>query len=113
MNTKRLHKSLIALAAGAALVTGYAATTSVNAAAPHSNPLASPVQQPGCYSKELLEVKNNPSVGSTTVGVIYSGVQVNLIGRSGAWTNLWAYTPGPYGYYMYVQGWTKGKVGCK
>ena len=113
MNINRLRKSLIALAACAVLTAGYAATTSVNAAAPNSNPLKSPVPQPGCYSRELLEVKNNPSVGSQTVGVIYANTAVNIIGRSGAWTNLWGYSQGPYGYIVYVQGWTKGKVSCK
>ena len=106
MNIKNVRKSLVALAACAALTAGYAVTTSVNAAAPRSNPLASPIKTPGCYAKELLEVKNNPSVGSQTVGVIYAGTQVNIIGRSGAWTNLWAYSQQGY-YYYYVQGWTK------
>lgn len=105
-----VRKSIIALTVCAALMGAHSTSGTVSAISPLKSPVATPV--PGCFAKELLEVKRDPAVASPTVGVLLEGTQVYLIGRSGAWTNLYGYSYNGY-YYSYAQGWTKGKVACR
>ena len=109
---KNIRKTFVALSVTAALFAGYSASSSANAASPGINPLKSPVQPSGCYAKEVLEVRRDPLQSSPLNGLLPSGTQVYIIGRSGAWTNLYGYTYSGY-YYYSAQGWTKGKVACR